>query len=252
MIYIRIQGSFRVGGFMKRTFIYDLPTRIFHWSFAAAFMGAFLISKVFDDDDPVFSFHMLLGLFIGGLVLFRIIWGMVGTRYARFTSFALNPKDLAKYVRGILTGSKEKWVGHNPASSWAAMMMLGCAIVLATTGVLMASGYKKAFEDAHEIAANVFLITALLHVTGVLLHSLRHRDGIVFSMLSGTKEGVSELSTKVSSRPIMAFVMVAYLSLLGSYLVKNYDATTQQLNFFGKNLSLGENEHRKHKSHHED
>jgi cytochrome b len=227
---------------MRKQLIYDLPTRIFHWSFAGLFVFSFFIAKTVDDENPAFSYHMLAGLMLGGLVMLRLFWGFVGTKYARFTSLALHPRDLVGYGKGILTGSKQRWAGHNPASSWAALIMMTCALMLAVSGILMSSGYKETFEDIHELFANAFLVTVLLHVAGILLHALRHQDGIALTMFSGKKEETTGYSEISSHKPITALVLVMFMAIFGGYLAKNYNASTNELNVFGKILMLGENE----------
>ncbi len=162
---------------MRNQLVYDLPTRIFHWLFAGLFVTAFLIAKTVDDESPTFSYHMLAGLLLGFTVLLRILWGVVGTKYSKFSSFALHPKSLVAYFSGILSGDKRRWAGHNPASSWATIAMLCFALGLGLTGYLMASGQKETFEDFHELLANGFLVTVLMHIAGVVLHALRRRDG---------------------------------------------------------------------------
>lgn len=225
---------------MNKHLIYDLPTRIFHWIFAALFVATFYIAKSIDDDSPVFSYHMLAGLMLAGLVALRIIWGFIGSRYARFTSFALNPRDLGDYIKGILTGDKKRWSGHNPASSWASIVMMVSAIMLATTGILMTSGDKETYEDIHELFANAFLITTLLHIAGVLLHSLKHQDGIALAMVHGKKEILRNEVEVVRQRPIVALVFVLLIGAFANHLYTNYNTQTQSLKFFGKNLTLGE------------
>jgi len=227
---------------MRKQLIYDLPTRIFHWGFAGIFVFAFYIAKTVDDENPAFSYHMLAGLMLGGLVTLRLIWGFVGTKYARFSSFALHPKDLVSYVKGILTGSKKRWPGHNPASSWSTFIMLGSAMMLAITGVLMTSGAKETFEDIHELFANAFLVTVLLHIAGVSLHALRHQDGIALTMVHGKKEEAEGHFEISGHKPIVALLLIVLMGVFGGYLAKNYDTTTSELNLFGKSLSLGENE----------
>ena len=227
---------------MRKQLIYDLPTRIFHWAFAGLFIFAFFIAKIVDDENPTFSYHMLAGLMLGGLVLLRIIWGFIGTRYARFSSFALHPKDLSQYIQGILKGDKKRWTGHNPASSWAALIMMVSALMLALSGILMTSGYKESFEDIHELFANAFLVTVLLHIAGVLLHALRHQDGIALTMLHGKKEESQGHNEIPGHKTIAALLLIVLMGGFGSYLLKNYNTSTKQLNFFGRSLSLGENE----------
>ncbi len=227
---------------MHKKLIYDLPTRIFHWGFAGLFVAAFFIAKTMDDENPTFSYHMLAGLMLAGLVILRLIWGVIGTRYARFSSFALNPIDLIEYGKGIFTGNKKRWPGLNPASSYATIIMLGSSLVLAITGYLMATGSKEAFEDIHELFANVFLVTVLLHVAGVLFHSFRHQDGIALAMVHGKKDEDEPHSEPVGQKPIIALLLIVLMATFGGYLVKNYNTSTRELNFFGKTLSLGEKE----------
>ncbi|MCB0351784.1 MAG: cytochrome b, partial [Bdellovibrionales bacterium] len=74
---------------MKKQLVYDLPLRIFHFLFATIFISTFLITKLVDDESIIFTYHMLAGFVLGFIVLLRIIWGAVGTKYSRFTSFAL-------------------------------------------------------------------------------------------------------------------------------------------------------------------
>jgi cytochrome b len=227
---------------MQKKLIYDLSTRLFHWVFAALFVFAFFVAKTVDDENPVFSYHMLAGLLLGGLVALRLIWGLLGTKYARFSSFALKPKELILYIKGIFSGSKKRWAGHNPASSWAALVMMGSALMLALSGILMTSGYKESFEDIHELFANAFLVTVLLHIAGVALHALRHRDGIALTMIHGKKaqdEGQFEIS---GHKPMSAILLIVLMGAYGAYLANNYNSTSKQLNFFGKSLTLGENE----------
>jgi cytochrome b len=227
---------------MKNHLIYDLPTRIFHWLFAGLFVTAFFIAKTIDDDSPTFYYHMLAGLLLGFTVLLRILWGIVGTKYSRFSSFALHPKDLLAYLMGILTGDRRKWPGHNPASSWAALAMFVLALGLGITGYLMASGQTEEFEDFHELLANGFLVVVLMHVAGVVLHSLRHQDAIGLSMVHGKKKDIADSDGIASARPGVAFLFVGLVLMFTSQLVSGFDSKTLSLSLFGRTLQLGEGE----------
>jgi cytochrome b len=235
---------------MKKQLIYDLPTRIFHWLFAGLFVTAFFIAKTIDDDSPAYSYHMLAGLLLSFTVVMRLVWGFIGTKYARFSSFALHPMDLIHYLNGIVRGEKRRWAGHNPASSWATIAMLILALGLALTGSLMANGQKESLEEIHELLANGFLMIVLLHVAGVVLHALRHRDGITFVMMDGQKTELDTKDSVSSSRPLTALLFVALVASFSIYLLKNYDAQNQSLQFFGSTLQLGESgEHKVNESH---
>lgn len=225
---------------MRKTHIYDLPTRIFHWLFATLFMGSFFIAKTIDDESSLFSYHMLGGLILAFLVGIRIIWGILGTKYARFSSFALHPSDLLFYFKGILTGARENWPGHNPASSWAAILMLAFAAGLGITGVFMTAGQKEAFEDAHELLANGFLLTVIVHISGVLIHSIRYKDGIALSMIHGKKQTEIDIEPNNVPRPFVTITFVLLIMIFSGYLVHNYNTQNGKLNLFGIVLTLKE------------
>lgn len=227
---------------MKNQLVYDLPMRVFHWLFAGLFVGAFLIANVVDDESPIFAYHMLAGLMLGFVVLLRVVWGFVGTRHSRFSGFALNPKDLVSYFTGILSNDQRRWAGHNPASSWAAVIMFVLALGLGLTGYLMANGHKETFEDVHDLMANGFLVVVLMHIAGVVLHGLRHQDSIATSVIDGTKKDIPANETITSSKPFIALVFVGLIATFAVHLAKNFDRQNQTLNFFGTTLQLGENE----------
>jgi cytochrome b len=230
---------------MRTRLVYDLPTRLFHWLFAGLFIGAFVIANTVDDDSPVFAYHMLAGLTLVFAVVLRIVWGFVGTRNARFDSFPLRPKqDLLAYFKGIFgKGESRSWGGHNPASSWAAVLMVVLALGLGITGYLMAScNDRDAYKEIHELLANAFLAVVLLHLAGIALHVLRHRDGFPFSMVNGYKQRAEDVETITGTRPLAGVVFAALIAVFAVNLARNYDPATQSLSLFGAHLQLGDSE----------
>lgn len=227
---------------MRSTLVYDLPTRLFHWLFSSLFLLSFIISKTVDDEALIFSYHMLSGLLLGGLVIWRIFWGLIGTDHARFSGFNLNPIQLKDYFVGVISGSKKRWVGHNPASSWAAITMFALALGLAITGYLMSTGNKETFEDIHELMANTFIIVVILHIAGIILHTIRHRDAIALSMVDGKKVATGQNIAIPSSRRLAAIILLILVIFGGLYLFKNFDSQNRTLSIFGQTLQLGENE----------
>lgn len=226
---------------MERKLVYDLPTRLFHWLFAGLFLTGFIIAKTVDVESLWFSFHSLAGLTLGFVVTLRIVWGIFGTHHARFTDFALNPIDLFNYFKGILTGEKKRWAGHNPASSWAAIIMMLLALGLAITGYLMSSGpNKEDFEDFHELFANGFIVVVILHVAGIILHTIRYREMIGLSMFDGQKENVSNDETIDSSKSAFGILLIGLVVVFGLNLFKNFDRQKGSLQFFGTQLQIGE------------
>lgn len=228
---------------MKKITVYDLPTRFFHWLFASLFIAAFAIAKTVDDESPLFSYHMLAGLTIVFLLVLRLIWGFTGTTYARFSSFKLNPIELLKYFKDTIFTKTRAYLGHNPASSYAAVIMFVCALGLAATGILMSTGGEnESLEELHELLAYIFLVSVIIHVAGIVFHHFRHRDSLWSSMLDGKKKTSPDAPGIASTRPAaLVLFVILFASWLG-YMINNYDSGTQTLNLLGTRLTLGESE----------
>lgn len=224
---------------MRNVLIYDLPTRILHWTFAILFISAFAIAKVVDDESSVFVYHMFAGLTLSFVVILRLVWGFIGSKHSRFSDFSLRPKDLKSYFMHFFTGEKLKWSGHNPASSWAAILMFILALGLGVTGYLMTSGGgKEIFEDLHELLANSFVVVVALHVGGIILHSLRHRDNIGFSMIDGHKQDVPSDEAIKGQRSGVAILFVGLIAMFVVHLSHSYDGPSNTLKLFGTTLQL--------------
>ncbi len=226
---------------MKRAIlVWDLPTRLFHWLLAASVLGAFAIGKLVDDDQPTFALHMLLGATAAFAVMLRVVWGLVGSRHARFGSFMFGPRAIVGYFRGLLTKDAKPFVGHNPGSSVAIFAMLALTVGAAATGALMGS-FGETLEELHELFANALILVAVAHVAGVLLHTFRHRENLTGSMISGKKLG-READAISSSHPFAATVLVGLTASFALGLANGYDAQmgTVRLPLLGVTLAVGE------------
>ncbi len=229
--------------------VYDLPTRIFHWLFAASFLTAFAIANTVDDDSVVFSYHMIAGLVMCFVILWRIIWGVIGSRYARFSDFSLKPDELIGYLKGVFSGNTRRWAGHNPASSWAAVLMMVLGVGLGVTGYLMASGRGgESLEDIHELLANAFIITVLAHIAGIIIHTLKYNAAIGKSMVTGEKQDLPAGTTPVASHTVTGVILLVLTVWAGTYLVQHFDSHTRALTLFGSQLHLGEFEDESHEN----
>ncbi len=192
-----------------RTLVWDLPTRVFHWLLAATFAGAYLTS----DGERLRDVHLLLGYSAAGLVTFRVLWGLVGTRYARFASLPLSPRAVIDYLRSLLSFSPRHYFGHNPAGSWAILGMLALIAGTALTGWANAIEIGPEWlEDVHEVFANATLALIVVHVGAVIVSSLLHRENLPRAMVTGYKPG---------SGPAAAgtrwFVAVALVAVIGAF-----------------------------------
>lgn len=223
--------------------VYDLPLRLFHWSFATLFLVAFIIAKTVDDESIIFTLHMLSGLIMIFLIFLRVIWGIVGTRYSRFSSFRLRPSEFYTYFTSIINSKTKRYLGHNPASSYVSMAMFIFTVGLGVSGILMSQRINKHFfEEIHEICANGFLVTVILHISGVVLHQVKHNDGMLLSMVTGKKESLKDKVEIESNRPLVAIFFIVLVVGFGLYLKNNFDTQSGQLNLFGYSIQLGEKE----------
>lgn len=224
-----------------RVLVWDLPIRLFHGLLAGSFLAAFAIALTTDDDGALFPLHALLGLVMGFMVLLRGVWGLVGTTWARFTSFAWSPAALLDYLReAVSPGAARRWVGHNPASSWATAVILVCTLGLGATGIAMGRG-SEAAEEVHEILAWTLLATVGAHLAGIAWHTLRHREPIALAMIDGRKVGEPGAAIR-SARPLAA---LAFLALTGAWaggLASGYDSATATVTLpvAGARIVLGE------------
>lgn len=226
----------------KRVLVWDLPVRGFHALFAGGFVAAYFIAKFLGEDAASFAYHSLLGLTLTLLVILRLVWGLVGTRWARFSGLALDPRALLSYMASIVGGRRRQYVGHNPATSVTLLLMFVAVLGLAWTGIQMGQG-NEAFENTHGLLANGMLALAGIHVLGVIVHTIRHRDGIVMGMVDGRKAG--DAADAIGSPALPA--ALAGVILVGFFLVSlttSFDpaAQTTRIPIFGTLLQIGEAE----------
>ncbi|WP_138430932.1 cytochrome b/b6 domain-containing protein [Fodinibius saliphilus] len=228
----------------NKTTVYDWPTRIFHWLFAFLFLGAYIIVEIIDDESPLFTLHMTAGLIIGFMLILRISWGFVGTTYALFSSFKMNPAEFFGYLKDAVVAKTKRYLGHNPASSYATIIMFICAAGLAITGVIMTGGSESDFyEETHDLLANIFLITVIAHIGGIIFHHIKHRDSLWSSMLDGKKKVLPEETGIKNSKRVAGMLFLILTLTWTGYLYSKYDSTNQTIDLLGQELVLGEKGH---------
>ncbi len=177
--------------------VWDPLVRIFHWSLVATFVTAWLSA------EEVMWLHAWAGYAIAGLVAFRLLWGVVGSRHARFRGFVRSPTAALAYLRDLVRGRAPRYLGHNPAGGAMVVALLLALALTALAGMALygakgqglLAGMVPAFDkptrhlikEIHEFFANGTLLLVGLHVAGVIAGSLAHRENLVRSMLTGRK-----------------------------------------------------------------
>ena len=188
--------------------VWDAPLRVFHWLLALCFAGAYLTAE----SDALRLVHVTLGYTMAGLVAFRLVWGLVGPRYARFASFVRGPAAALRYLRSLAGGQPQHHVGHNPAGALAIVALLGGTLLVAATGWANYHDIGGHWtEEVHEVLANAMLALVLLHVAAVLASSWLHRESLVGAMLHGYKQGAPGEGIGRPWRGLAALLLAAVL-----------------------------------------
>lgn len=168
-------------GFVR---VWDPFVRMFHWSLVGLFAFAWATGDEWD------KAHEIAGYTIAALIGARLLWGLFGTRHARFSDFIYSPSTILAFLRDSVALRAKRYIGHNPAGGAMAVALL------IAIGVICASGYMMTLdafwgeewvEDVHELAVNATLVLIALHVGGVVLASIEHKENLVRSMITGWK-----------------------------------------------------------------
>ena len=191
-----------------KVLVWDLPVRIFHWLMVLSFAGAWLTAE----SERWRLLHVTLGYTMVGLVVFRIFWGLIGTRYARFTSFVPGPGSVKRYVSSIFRGRPEHHVGHNPIGALGIVAMLLLTLIVGISGWATYNDMAGDWlEEVHEVAAVLFLCLVGVHLGGVIVSSLLHRENLVGAMVSGFKSAAPREGIRTAWRTV-GVVMIAVVA----------------------------------------
>jgi cytochrome b len=164
--------------------VWDLLVRIFHWSLVASFAIAWVSAESLD------ALHEWAGYAAGALICMRLVWGVIGTRYARFTNFVKGPTAVMAYAKAMIVGAEPRFIGHNPAGGAMILALLFSVAITTWTGWLQTfpeTVQQSWAEGAHEFAANLTLFLVVLHIAGVVVASWRHRENLARAMFTGKK-----------------------------------------------------------------
>jgi cytochrome b len=203
---------------MQRILVWDLPTRIFHWSFAMSFLVAYLTGE----SERWAKLHVIAGYTLLGLILFRLVWGFAGTRYARFSSFAPTRHAIASYLASLLQRRPDHSVGHNPAGALAIFALLSLGLLSGITGWMIYEDIGGDWlEEVHEVTASLMLAVVGIHIVGVFVSSRLHGENLVQAMISGKKSGTSDQAIS-RNRLLVALLLLA--SLIGFWVWSFTDA----------------------------
>jgi cytochrome b len=200
--------------------VWDPLIRIFHWGLVLTFFVAYLTG---DEEN---SLHIYSGYAVLGLITFRLLWGLAGTRHARFSDFMTTPSEAIEYLKSLAEKPK-RYIGHNPAGGWMVVIMLVTLFIVSVSGLkvyaieeglgplagdtpeltIVRSAHadddehdndhendhngedfwEEFWEEIHETSSNFMLLLILLHVVGVVVSGRLHNENLIKAMLTGKK-----------------------------------------------------------------
>ena len=202
----------------KEIRVWDLLVRLFHWSLVVIFFTSYFTG---DEEDLI---HIYTGYAVLGLIVFRLLWGIIGSKHARFSDFLYSPTNVIKYLKGLMSGKPQHYVGHNPAAGWMVIALLLSLFVTTISGLKVYAveegkgplagvttefsiistanadddnddnekgGDKNSdefWEELHEASANFTLLLIFLHVAGVIVASKLHKENLIKAIITGKKQ----------------------------------------------------------------
>lgn len=164
--------------------VWDPFVRLFHWSLVSLFFFAFVTG------DEWKSAHILAGYCVGLLIIARTVWGFIGTKHARFESFAYSPATVFSFLKESVLLRAKRYIGHNPAGGAMVIALILSVGTIAATGYMMTTDAYWGIEwveETHETMVYLTIGLVILHVAGVILASVEHRENLVKSMFTGRK-----------------------------------------------------------------
>lgn len=198
--------------------LWDVPTRVFHWSLVLLVPAAWWTAE-----NQFYDIHQWIGITVLALVLFRVTWGFVGSWHSRFVDFLVGWRRLLAYVRNRAPVG----VGHNPLGGWSVVIMLSVLLVQSVSGLFnsddimytgplfyaVSSDVRDVMGSVHDLFFNILLVLIALHVSAVLWHQFKRREKLIQAMLRGYSEGREGRVPPISSLLALA-ILLALLGLV--------------------------------------
>lgn len=195
--------------------VWDLPTRIFHWTLLALVLLAWFTGE---EEGAAAQVHRYAGEAIAGLIVFRVVWGFIGGEHARFADFAAGPSAIIAHIRDLFSSQPKRHLGHNPLGGVAVLLLLATVAGIVVTG-LFAGGEDNAgpfaglwgldLSEAHEVLFRILQALVVVHVLGVIVEAIKTRDALVPAMITGVKRRRTDERGDDARRASVAYLLVA-------------------------------------------
>ncbi len=213
---------------MQKVLVWDIPTRFFHWLLVASLLAQYATAEWFEN---AIQWHFYIGYFTLFLVVFRVLWGLVGTHYARFNSFVTGPRDVVNYIMTLFDKHSASSVGHNPLGGWFVIVMLVLVAVQAVSGLFMTDDifldgpYRQLADKEtlalmntlHHLAFDILLYVIALHIAAVIFYGVYKKQKLVPAMVHGKKEsktaGISDSRLVIALLVALLAAAIVYVAI---------------------------------------
>ncbi len=217
----------------RPTRVWDLPTRLFHWALASSVLGSLVTGQMGGNAMP---WHFRLGYVAFGLLVFRLVWGLVGGRWSRFASFIFAPGTVLRYLRGQTKPGEHLDVGHNPLGAFSVFAVLGLLVVQVATGLVaddeianvgplnkfVATATGLSATAWHKHWGQRFVMALLvLHVAAIVFYLVKKKVNLIRPMLDGDKLLPAHVPASADSARtrLLALVLATLSAALVTWLV---------------------------------
>lgn len=207
---------------MNRIKLWDLPTRVFHWCLATCVIGSLVTQQI---GGNAMTWHGRFGIVVLGLLVFRIVWGFVGSTYARFGQFVRGPAAIKAYLRGEWKG-----VGHNPLGALSVLALLVTLTLLAATGIfanddiafegplyaLVGKDFSDRMSGIHRLIEPAILLLVFAHLAAIVFYARVRKDNLVRPMITGWTVGAGETARGGGAVAFVCAVLIALGTAYGA------------------------------------
>lgn len=215
---------------MQKLYVWDFPTRLFHWLLVIAISSQYITAELLDN---AIQWHFYGGYFILGLLIFRVLWGFWGAYYAKFSQFIVSPNSVLRYSKTFTSADYKSSIGHNPLGAYSIIFILTVLLTQSISGLFISDDifhngpyYSAVGEQTqnimnwiHHQAFNAVWLFIGLHISAMLVYKFAKKQNLTESMITGYKQHKKARSTPPTRNHWMKFVIFSCLSALIVYLV---------------------------------
>lgn len=210
--------------------VWDIPTRFFHWLLVILVTVCFVTARL---GGNAMTYHINSGLGVLGLLIFRLIWGIIGSQTARFSQFIRSPMAAWRYSRSLLKNTPHHYLGHNPLGGWSIMAMLLTLTLQAITGLFandeifthgplyawVSDATSLRMTHIHIINQHVIIYLVSLHVLAVIFYFWVKHENLVLPMITGRKASSVFVETQIKTPPMGVALLTLAFSAFVVYLI---------------------------------